>query len=105
MIIENSVDSFQKHVNCPSFDMVSFDKLNDIVVDDNGLNTDKPLLMLFGKMNLIRGNVLIVGVDNSTGESIDTTLEASSLRNQVVFFDKSISSRKIIFLCQFLPRQ
>ena len=84
--IELSVDSFRKEIKCERFDMVSFDRYNDIVLDDNGLNTDKPLLMLFGKMNLIRGNVLIVGVDNSTGGTIDTTLNASFVRNQVAFF-------------------
>lgn len=85
VIIEKSVDSFQKEIGCERFDMVSYDTYNDIVLDDNGLNTNKPLLMLFGKMNLIRGNVLIVGVDNSTGGTIDTTLNANYVRNQVMF--------------------
>ena len=86
VVIDNTVDGYRKTINCERFDMISFDKNNDFVLDDNGLNTDKGFFMINGKTNMIRGSVLIVGIDNNTGASIDTTIKASSLRNQVIFF-------------------
>jgi len=80
----------QKKVGCDLFDVVSLDENNDVYVDDEGLlNLDKDSKFFGFKGSELRlaGNGLVLGINNNTGDSKDTTLTVEYLKDRVEFFD------------------
>ena len=70
------------------FDVVRLDEKNDVYVDDNGLLSLTPQSKFFsieGYYQPLAGNGLILGIDNNTGESVDTTLSVEYIKSIVKF--------------------
>lgn len=96
--IGEGIHNIYEQIKCQTFDVVQFDDMNDVYVDDNGLLYLDHNSMFFtykGCRQPLSGNGLILGIDHETGDSIDTTLSIQEVRKSVVFltlFDVQLMS-------------
>ena len=75
-------------LKCEMFECVYIDNVNTIYVDEEGLLNLTPNTMFFsfeGGYQPLSGNGLIMGTDENTGESVDTTLSVEEVRSKVKF--------------------
>lgn len=81
MVIENTSESFIYEIGCKKFSVYRFDRNNVIFLDEKGVYDDKGEYVI---CELADCNALIMGVDVSTSEILDTTLKASVLRKEML---------------------
>lgn len=99
VVIEEGIKPIYEQIKCDTFDVVQIDDVNDIYVDDNGLLSLNEKSMFFhykGYHQPLSGNGLILGNDDESGESIDTTLKVEDVRKNVKFltmFEVQLMSR------------
>lgn len=83
----SQLDSIYKHVGCDMVEVVNIGE-NDIYVDEEGLLKFTPSTNFFmwkGYPQPLAGNGLIMGYDESTGNSIGVTLSVDEVKNNVSF--------------------
>jgi hypothetical protein len=88
----------QKKVDCRAFDVVEFDKKNDVYVDDEGLlnlTSDTMFFMVDGYPNPLAGNGLILGINTKTGNSVNTTLTVDEVKGKVKFYTMKEIQQKV----------
>lgn len=84
----SQLQSMYKHIKCGIVECVSFNEKNDVWVDEEGLLTLTQFSMFFkieGYPEFLCGNGLIMGFDDETGESVDTTLTIDEVKSMVEF--------------------
>jgi hypothetical protein len=84
----SQLQSMYNHIKCGIVECVGFNEKNDVWVDEEGLLTLTPDSMFFkfeGYPDFLCGNGLIMGFDNETGESVDTTLTIDEVKSMVEF--------------------
>ena len=85
----SQLQSMYNHIKCEMVNCVSFNKKNDVWVDDEGLLNLTPFSMFFkieGYHEFLPGNGLVLGYDNETGDSSDTTLTIDEIKSMVKFY-------------------
>jgi len=88
----SQLKSIYEHVGCNLVEIVGFDEKNDVYVDEEGLLTmdnNSKFFQMEGYPQPICGNGLIMGFDDETGESIDTTLSIDEVKEKVKFMTLS----------------
>ena len=83
------LESIYAHLKCNMVEIVIFG-VNDIYVNEEGLLFLKQQSMFFmykGQPQPYSGNGLILGYDEKTGDSVDTTLTVEEVRNNVRFLN------------------
>ena len=101
-VIENEqgsqLESIYKHLECSIFQIVNIDHKNDIYVDEEGLmnmNDETGFFQVDNKEPIV-GNGLIMGYDDETGDSVDTTLSVEEVKSRIKFmsaFDVALKVR------------
>jgi hypothetical protein len=101
-VIENSqgsqLESIYKHLGCSTFELSNIDEQNDVYVDEEGLlfMDDNTMFFQMDNKQPLAGNGLIMGYDDETGESVDTTLSVEEVTSRVKFhtaFEVALKSR------------
>lgn len=102
-VIENEegsqLPSIYGHLECSTFQIVNIDEKNDVYVDEEGLMTmtaESGAFQMVGYPEPIVGNGLIMGYDDETGDSVDTTLSVEEVIGKVKFmsgFDVALKAR------------
>lgn len=101
-VIENAqgsqLESIYKHLECSIFQIVNIDHKNDIYVDEEGLMNmnDETGFFQVDNKEPIAGNGLIMGYDDETGDSVDTTLSVDEVKSRIKFvsaFDVALKVR------------
>jgi hypothetical protein len=88
VLIGEGIQPIYDAVKCDRFECVDIDGVNTIYVDEEGLFNLTPNSMFFtfeGAHQPFAGNGLIMGTDEETGESIDSTLTLDEVRAKVNF--------------------
>ena len=83
----SQLSSIYEHLKCSIFECVNIGK-NDIYVDEEGILDVTPDTKFFfykGTHQPLSGNGLIMGFDDETGESVDTTLTIDEVKSNVKF--------------------
>lgn len=86
--IENGIDPIYKQLDCSTFEVVNIDGENDIYVDEEGLLNLTPSSKFFtfeGGHQPFAGHGLVMGFDDETGDSKDTTLTVEFIKSKVKF--------------------
>ena len=101
-VIENEqgsqLESIYKHLGCSTFGIANIDEKNDVYVDEEGLlfMDDNTILFQIDNGQPLVGNGLIMGYDDETGESVDTTLSVEEVTSRVKYhtaFEMALKSR------------
>ena len=85
---DSELQSMYNHIKCGMVECVSLNDENDVWVDEEGLLTLTPFSMFFkigGYPDFLSGNGLILGFNDETGESVDTTLTIDDVKSKVTF--------------------
>lgn len=83
----SQLKSMYEHIGCELVEVVNIGE-NDIYVDEEGLLNLLPTTNFFmwkGYPQPLAGNGLILGYDDSTGDSTDVTLTVEDVKNNVRF--------------------
>jgi hypothetical protein len=100
VLVEEGIQSIYNAIGCSTFEVVEYNNENDIYVDEEGLLSLTPESKFFqikGYPQPICGNGLILGFDDETGESKDTTLSVMELIDKVLFLDMFEVQMKVRF--------
>lgn len=84
----SQLPSIYGHLNCSTFEMVQYNDVNDVYVDEEGLLNVTDETTFFKMKNYpqpIAGNGLIMGFDEETGENGDTNLTIEEVKERVTF--------------------
>jgi hypothetical protein len=101
-VIENAqgsqLESIYKHLGCSTFEVVNIDEQNDVYVDEEGLlfMDDNTMFFQMDNGQPLAGNGLIMGYDDETGDSVDTTLSVEEVTSRVKFhtaFEVALKTR------------
>ena len=95
----SQLQSMYNHIKCGIVECVSFNEKNDVWVDEEGLLTLTPNSMFFkfeGYPDFLCGNGLIMGFDNETGDSVDTTLTIDEVKSMVEFRTLNAVRRQLV---------
>lgn len=87
--VSKGIQGIYDQVKCQTFEVVNLDDHNDIYVDEEGLlglTPDTKFFMIENGLQPIAGNGLVLGFDNETGDSVDTTYDIETLRKSVKFY-------------------
>ena len=85
---DSELQSMYNHIKCGMVECVSLNDENDVWVDEEGLLTLTPFSMFFkigGYPDFLSGNGLILGFNDETGDSSDTTLTIDDVKSKVTF--------------------
>ena len=85
---DSELQSMYNHIKCEMVDCVSLNDENDVWVDEEGLLTLTPFSMFFkieGYHEFLPSNGLILGYDDETGDSSDTTLTIDENKSLLKF--------------------
>ena len=85
---DSELQSMYNHIKCGMVECVSLNNENDVWVDEEGLLTLTPFSMFFkigGYPDFLSGNGLILGFNDETGDSSDTTLTIDDVKSKVTF--------------------
>jgi hypothetical protein len=85
---DSELQSMYDHIKCEMVECVSFNEKNDVWVNEEGLLNLTPFSMFFkieGYPDFLCGNGLILGYDDETGDSSDTTLTIDDVKSKVTF--------------------
>ena len=83
----SQLQSIYDHIGCNMVEVVNIGE-NDIYVDEEGLLNLLPSTNFFmykGYPQPLAGNGLIMGYNDETGDSVDTTLTVEEVKNNVKF--------------------
>ena len=84
----SELQSMYNHIKCEMVECVSFNEKNDVWVNEEGLLNLTPFSIFFkieGYPDFLCGNGLILGYDDETGDSSDTTLTIDDVKSKVTF--------------------
>ncbi len=88
VLIEKGIQPIYDVVECETFEVVNINDSNDIYVDEEGLLnlTNESKFFQFGEgRQPIAGNGLILGYNQTNGDSIDTNLTIEEVKDKVKF--------------------
>lgn len=83
------LEAIYAHVKCNMVEIVNIGN-NDIYVNEEGLldlSPDSNFFIYKGVPQPLAGNGLIMGYDDATGDSIDTTLSIDEVAENVLFYN------------------
>ena len=84
----SQLPSIYGHLNCSTFEMVQYDNVNDVYVDEEGLLYVTDETTFFKMKNYPQpraGNGLIMGFDEETGENGSTNLTIEEVKERITF--------------------
>jgi len=84
----SQLPSIYEHLNCSTFEMVQYDNVNDVYVDEEGLLYVTDETTFFKMKNYpqpLAGNGLIMGFDEETGENGSTNLTIEEVKERITF--------------------
>lgn len=102
-ISQGEIKDIYELLECSLFDVVDIGTKNSVYVDDEGLikqrwdeegNDLNPkffTIKLGAQEKHLAGNGLVLGLDRSTGESVDTTFSIEDIRDMIRFEDEEFS--------------
>lgn len=99
VLIGEDIQPIYDVLKCEMFECVHVDDINTIYVDEEGLLRLTPNTKFFsyeGGHQPFSGNGLIMGTNQNTGESIDTTLTLEEVRSKVKFHTMSEVQRMFV---------
>jgi hypothetical protein len=79
-----------KHLGCELFDVVNVDENNDVYVDEEGLlnlTPESKFFVIDGFPQPLCGHGLVLGIDQETGDSVNTSIKIDELKKMVTFMD------------------
>lgn len=88
-----NLDDYYKNLKCDMFTCVDIDKKNTVFVDDEGLLKPNPKNYFTIKKEKswfqddyhLAGRGLVLGIDNETGETVDTSLSSIDILDMITF--------------------
>ena len=96
---DSELQSMYNHIKCGMVECVSLNNENDVWVDEEGLLTLTPFSMFFkigGYPDFLSGNGLILGFNDETGDSSDTTLTIDDVKSKVTFHTLNEVRRQMV---------
>ena len=96
---DSELQSMYNHIKCEMVDCVSLNNGNDVWVDEEGLQRLTPFSTFFkieGYHEFLPSNGLILGYDDETGDSSDTTLTIDEIKSMVTFHTLNEVRRQIV---------
>ena len=96
---DSELQSMYNHIKCGMVECVSLNDENDVWVDEEGLLTLTPFSMFFkigGYPDFLSGNGLILGFNDETGDSSDTTLTIDDVKSKVTFHTLNEVRRQMV---------
>jgi hypothetical protein len=96
---DSELQSMYNHIKCEMVDCVSLNNGNDVWVDEEGLQRLTPFSTFFkieGYHEFLSSNGLVLGYDNETGDSSDTTLTIDDVKSKVTFHTLNEVRRQMV---------
>jgi hypothetical protein len=96
---DSELQSMYNHIKCGMVECVNLNDGNDVWVDEEGLLRLTPFSTFFkieGYHEFLPSNGLILGYDDETGDSSDTTLTIDDVKSKVTFHTLNEVQRQLV---------